>query len=147
MSVALLDVNALIALMWAEHPFHRSCSAWFAEASAIGWATCPITEAGFVRVLCNPTFTAHPPSVSAAIRILQSAAASETRHSFWSDDLPVSTLASHGETQLGPKQITDAYLLSLAIHKKGKLATFDRRIQALAPVGSAAHQALLILRP
>ncbi len=147
MSAGLLDVNALIALLWDEHPFHRRCAEWFAGAGKTGWATCPITESGFVRVLSTPAFTVNPPSVQAAIRLLQVAAESATSHRFWHDDLPLSAIGARWRGRQGPKQITDAYLLALALHNKGKLVTFDTRMAALAPPGSAEHAALLILRP
>jgi predicted nucleic acid-binding protein len=69
-------------------------------------------------------------------------------HQFWADDLPLSALSSSIRRRLqGPKQITDAYLLALAMHHKAKLVTFDRRIEVLAPEGSAEREVLVILRP
>ena len=146
MSIGLLDVNALIALLWEEHPFHRLCAQWFVRAERAGWATCPITESGCVRVLCTPAFTANPPSVHAAIRLVQTLTQSGRKHHFWTDDLTLSAVGVRWRNRLGPKQVTDAYLLALAIHRKGKLVTFDRRILTLAPEGSAEHAALEILQ-
>lgn len=146
MSVGLLDVNALIALLWEEHPFHSRCAEWFAHAEKTGWATCPITEAGCVRVLCTPAFTANPPLVQAAIRMVRTLTESGKRHDFWTDDLPLSAVGARWRDRLGPKQITDAYLLALAVEHRGKLVTFDRRILQLAPDGSEERDALEILR-
>jgi toxin-antitoxin system PIN domain toxin len=146
MSVGLLDVNALIALLWEEHPFHKRCIEWFAKAARTGWATCPMTESGCVRVLSTPAFTANPPSVASAMRILQTATESGTNHHFWSDDLPVSVLRARWSRGLGHKQITDAYLLALVIHHKGTLVTFDSRMEALAGDGNMRRDALVILR-
>ena len=108
MSVGLLDVNALIALLWEEHPFHGRCAEWFARSAKNGWATCPITESGCVRVLCTPAFTANPPSVQAAIRMIKTATESGRNHRFWMDDLPLSAVGTRWHDRLGPKQITDA---------------------------------------
>ena len=145
-SVGLVDVNALIALLWKEHPFHESCAEWFAGATKTGWATCPITEAGFVRVLCSPAFTARPPTVHQAIRVLKAATESETNHRFWNDDLPVSVLGARWKPPLGHKQVTDLYLLSLAAHHKGTLITFDRRIADFSGLGNMEPGAVLVLK-
>jgi uncharacterized protein len=146
-TIGLLDVNALVALLWEEHPFHTRCAEWFAGATKAGWATCPITESGCVRLLSNPAFTANPPSVGSALRLLQTATESGSDHHFWNDDLPVSVLRARWSKGLGHKQITDAYLLALAIHHKGSLVTFDLRTSALAGEGNMEHDALLVLRP
>jgi toxin-antitoxin system PIN domain toxin len=145
-SIGLLDVNALIALLWEEHPFHKRCAEWFVRSGNAGWATCPMTESGCIRVLCTPAFTANPPSVHAAIRLIQTAAELGSNHHFWTDDLPLSAVGTRWRNRLGPKQITDAYLLALAIHHQGKVVTFDRRMLQLAPEGSAERDALEILQ-
>lgn len=147
MSVALLDVNVLIALLWEEHPFHNGCAEWFAVAAASGWATCPITESGCVRLLSNPAFTANPPSVDSALRILQTATESGVNHHFWSDDLPLSALRAQWGKGLSHKQITDAYLIALAIHHQGSVVTFDSKMVALAGDGKVDANVLVILRP
>jgi predicted nucleic acid-binding protein len=63
------------------------------------------------------------------------------------DDLPLSAVGARWRNRLGHKQITGAYLLALALHHKAKLVTFDRRMEVLAPAGTAEHDALAILRP
>lgn len=146
MSIGLLDVNALIALLWEEHPFHKSCAAWFVKAAKAGWATCPITEAGFVRVLCNPAFTARPPAVHNAIGLLQTATESGSDHHFWNDDLPISVLNTRWKPPLGHKQVTDLYLLSLAIHNRGSLVTFDQRIARFSAIGNFERGAVVMLK-
>ena len=146
MSIGLLDVNALIALLWEEHPFHKRCAEWFIRSANAGWATCPMTESGCVRVLCTPAFTANPPSVHSAIRLIQAATESGSNHHCLMDDLPLSAVGARWSNRLGHKQITDAYLLALAMHHKAKLVTFDRRMEILAPEGSAEREALEILR-
>jgi len=145
-SIALLDVNALIALLWEEHPFHKRCMEWFAGSARGGWATCPITESGSVRLLSSPAFTANPPSVNSALRILQTATESASNHRCGSDDLPLSALRARWSGGLGHKQITDAYLLALALHHRGKLVTFDSRMIALAGAGKTERGSLVVLR-
>jgi toxin-antitoxin system PIN domain toxin len=145
-SIGLLDVNALIALLWEEHPFHKCCADWFAKSGKEGWATCPMTESGCVKILSTPAFTANPPSVVSALRILQTAAESSGNHHFWNDDLPLSALRLRWSSGLGHKQVTDAYLLSLAIHHKGSLVTFDARMEMLAGLGNVANDSLVVLR-
>jgi uncharacterized protein len=146
-TVALLDVNALIALLWEEHPFHKRCMEWFSGAASAGWATCPITQSGCVRILSNPAFTANPPSVITALRILQTATESVSNHHFWNDDLPLSDLRPRWSKGLGHKQVTDAYLIALATHHNGSVVTFDSRMEALAGQGNINGDALVILRP
>ncbi len=146
MSIALLDVNALIALLWEEHPFHKRCMEWFASEASAGWATCPMTESGCVRILSTPAFTANPPTVASALRLVQTATESGRNHHFWSDNLPLSTLRVRWSRGMGHKQITDAYLLALAVHHRGRLVTFDSRMVALAGEGNLDRDALVILR-
>jgi predicted nucleic acid-binding protein len=79
--------------------------------------------------------------------LLQKATEASRNHEFWADDLPLSALGDPLKQRLrGHKQVTDAYLLALAIHRKGKLVTFDTRVRTLAPEGSAEADALVILR-
>ena len=146
-NVGLLDVNMLIALLWEEHPFHKACAAWFKSDELTKWATCPITESGFVRVLSSPSFTGRPPSVHNAIQLLKLATESDDRHLFLNDDLPISVIARRWKPPLGHKQVTDLYLLSLAAHRQATLVTFDRRIAHFADSGNMEHGSIHFLKP
>jgi len=147
-SIALLDVNALLALLWENHMFHARIARWFGSEENRGWATCPITEQGFVRIVSNVAYMDPAPSVHSALDLLQRTTEASMNHEFWADDLPLSALSPSIQRRLhGHQQITDAYLLALAIHHRGILLTFDRRLEALAPEGSLERKALLILRP
>lgn len=130
MTAYLLDVNVLLALSWPGHKSHETVQRWFARNASKGWATCPMVEAGFVRILSNPAFSAHavsPKEASEALRFNTKHAA----HRFWPDDIPLAgALANLQDRVTGHQQITDAYLLALAIHHRGKLATLDRGIRA-----------------
>jgi toxin-antitoxin system PIN domain toxin len=131
MTAYLLDVNVLIALGWQGHPDHVRAQAWFAEHHATGWATCPFTQAAFVRIVSNPAFSSDSVSPREAISLL-TVNLNHATHQFWADNISLRDALRHFEERLvGHQQITDAYLLGLAIHKKGKLATLDQSVLEL----------------
>ncbi|MDE0261368.1 MAG: PIN domain-containing protein [Bryobacterales bacterium] len=139
----LFDVNVLLALFDPRHIHHERAHSWWEQNRASGWASCPLTQNGFVRVLSQPGY---PNSVttSEAIRVLGEAVR-EREHAFWPDDVSiVSSDRFRSERMLGPKQVTDLYLLSLAVQRSGRLATFDRTIPLAAVVGATMrHLAVL----
>lgn len=133
MMAYLLDVNVLIALAWPWHEAHARTRSWFADHAAKGWATCPMTEAGFVRIVSNPSFSLQAVTPKEALRGLEISLL-DPAHRFWPDDIPLATaLAESGSRLAGHQQITDAYLLALAMHHKGKLATLDRQLARSLP--------------
>ena len=135
MTASLLDVNVLLALSWPGHKFHETVERWFAKNAAKGWATCPIVEAGFVRIISNPAFSPRAVAVKEALAALAQNVR-HPNHQFWPDDLSLGDgIGKFQERITGHQQITDAYLLGLSIRKKGKLATLDRAIAALDPRG------------
>jgi toxin-antitoxin system PIN domain toxin len=127
--VALLDVNVLVALVWDSHVHHAATRTWFAANSEDGWATCPVTESGFVRVCSNPKILPHPVGVEAARSVLGSLRAAPG-HAFLSDDVSI------GDADVPPmsghRQVTDAHLLTLARRRGRRLVTFDRGLLELA---------------
>lgn len=141
--IQLLDVNVLVALIDADHPFHEAAHSWFAANQTAGWATCPITENGAIRILCGPQYEgpAHRLSdVIASIASLRGAAG----HVFWPDDISLLDATLIDTDQLrSPRQITDTYLLALAVHHGGQLATFDRKLRTEAVVGGKTALVLL----
>ncbi|MBE2203796.1 MAG: PIN domain-containing protein [Chthoniobacterales bacterium] len=136
--IQLLDVNVLIALGDANHP-HRTAALRFFERSATlaGWATCPLTENAFIRIL-GGSYPAGPGSTVEARRLLDALRAAPG-HQFWPDDISLS------DPRLFPvlpasKSLTDLYLLALAVKHGGRFATFDQSINAsLIPGGPAAY--------
>lgn len=133
MIVRLLDVNALIALMWPAHESHSIVQNWFGGSAARRWATCPFTQAAFVRIVSNPAFSADAVAPDEARDIL-SANTQLKGHYFWTNDISYAdAVEPFHERVVGHRQITDAYLLGLAIHNKGRLATMDRAIASLLP--------------
>ena len=144
MRVALLDVNVLVALFDPAHPNHEDAHRWFGKNRKRGWATCPLTANGCVRVLSNPaypTVQATPAEVVSRLRTL----CSTPGHRFWSDS--VSLLDEElfrTQVLMGHHQVTDIYLLGLAVRKNGRLITFDRSIPLKAIMGAdAGHIELL----
>ena len=112
---ALLDVNVLIALAWPNHVHHGATRRWFTVHRGDGWATCPLTEAGFVRVSCNPSAVRHTVTPGEAIALLQRLRQLES-HSFWPLDRSIVDLPQQIVSHLqGYRQITDAVLLAAAI--------------------------------
>ena len=141
--VKLLDTNVLIALARPEHVAHEKVRRWYKESGAKAWATCPLTECGFVRIVCNPAFFAPAPDVAEALALLM-ALTQSAGHRFWAADLPITKAAElFGNRLLGHQQVTDAYLLALAIEKKGEIVSLDRGLATLA--GSEYAENLLLL--
>jgi len=140
---ALLDVNVLIALLDADHTLHARAAAWFARNATKGWASCPITENGCVRIMAHPGYP-NPLPVHAVARRLGEAA-SHPLHEFWPDELSlldgriVDTARVHG-----PRQLTDVYLLALAVRRGGRFVTFDASV-GLDAVPGAQPRHLLVL--
>jgi toxin-antitoxin system PIN domain toxin len=127
--MALLDVNALVALTWDSHIHHARVREWFAEHGAAGWATCPVSESGFVRVSSNPKVLPSPIGVAAARAVL-SALRSAGAHRFLADDV---SLSDDDIPEIaGYRQITDAHLLTLARRHGVQLVTFDAALARLA---------------
>jgi uncharacterized protein len=143
MACALLDLNVLIALLDQGHVLHRTATRWLEREIGHGWATCPITENGVVRIMAQPAYPNPQPAALVAERLAE--ACRHPSHGFWPE--PISLLQEgliRWERLLGPRQITDAYLLALAVHHGGRFVSFDQRISLeLVPGASAAHLCLI----
>lgn len=127
----LLDVNALVALAWPNHVHHDAVHAWFAGTRTSGWATCPLTEAGFVRVSCTPAAVRQSVTPSEAIALLGRLRRLES-HAFWGMDRSITALSPSILSRIqGYRQITDAVLLALAVEREGQLATLDAGLKSL----------------
>jgi toxin-antitoxin system PIN domain toxin len=135
---ALFDVNVVIALLDTDHVGHSVATDWFADHLDQGWASCPITENGTARIMASASYP-NPLPVAAILQRLGAAKATEY-HRFWPDDasLTDTEVFNHSEL-LGPKQITDRYLLALAVRNDGRLVTFDQGIRPTAVVGATAE--------
>jgi toxin-antitoxin system PIN domain toxin len=122
----LLDVNLLLALTDPMHVHHESAHRWFSEKGRQAWATCPLTENAFIRIASHPTYPNRPGNVSAVLSILRRLCEAPG-HRFWTEDISILKILQP-DAIIPHSQITDVYLLGLAIHKGGKLATMDQRI-------------------
>jgi uncharacterized protein len=141
----LLDINVLIALIDPTHVHHEAAHAWFEVEGARGWATCSITQNGFMRIVGNPAYPNSPGS-PAAVAPLLIGFCTAGDHRFWIDDLePVRSDIMVIDKLLVSSRVTDSHLLALAVRHGGKLATFDRRLSTAAVRGGAA--ALQVIDP
>lgn len=128
MSVYLLDVNVLIALIDANHVYHDRAHQWFATHGIHAWASCATTENGLLRIVGNPRYPNSLGSPVAVVPILQQLR-QLSGHQFWHDDISLmDTRYVDSSRLLQSGQITDSYLLALAVHNGGKLATLDARL-------------------
>lgn len=140
---ALLDVNVLIALLDAGHLHHALAMQWLGAHAKHGWASCPLTQNGCLRIMSLPGYPNQQPVAQVASRLAQATA--HASHAFWPDD--VSLLDPQGpdwSRVLGSRQVTDVYLLTLAVAHGARLVTLDRGIP-LAAVADARKEHLLIL--
>ncbi|CAN5824934.1 MAG: type II toxin-antitoxin system VapC family toxin [Actinomycetota bacterium] len=143
MSRALLDVNVLLALLDSDHVDHERALDWLDQEIASGWASCAITENGFVRIISQPRYPS-PVSPTEAIELLRRARDGGP-HEFWSCDVSVLDARVVDRSYLhGPRQVTDAYLLALAVAHDGRFVSFDRSL-SLAAVPGATEGHLTIL--
>ncbi|MDQ4117433.1 MAG: PIN domain-containing protein [Actinomycetota bacterium] len=143
MSRALLDVNVLLALLDSDHVDHMRAREWLEAEIGTGWASCPITENGFVRVISQPRYPS-PISPTEAAHLL-GRAVDTPHHEFWPCDLSLLDEEVVDRTRVhGPRQVTDSYLLALAVRNRGRLVTFDRSV-VLSAVPGATADALTVL--
>jgi toxin-antitoxin system PIN domain toxin len=140
---ALLDVNVLLALFDRGHPFHVRARAWWLANHDAGWASCPLSQNGFLRISCQKSYP-RPIALADSIRLLRSWAV-PPRHEFWPDDMTLldPAVIDHGRV-LSAKQLTDIYLLALAVEHGGRLATFDRGIPLAAARGARPDHLVVV---
>ena len=132
---ALLDVNVLIALLDAEHASHQAAVNWYGAHAASGWASCPLTQNGCVRIMSTPSYPGATSALDIADRLR--AATKLKAHEFWPDDISLLNEDLVDITRIhGPRQLTDAYLLALAVKHGGRLVTFDGGVAMSAVVGA-----------
>jgi len=143
--IALLDVNVLVALAWPNHVHHRPALRWFRENQDDGWATCPMTQSGFVRVSSNRSALPDAKSPHEAVLLLRRIA-DLPGHVFWDDDVAMATSNEVEPSRLqGHRQVTDAHLVALAIRRNGCLATFDGGVRQLIPKGRTSAQTVRVI--
>lgn len=119
----LLDANVVIALTVAEHEHHATASRWAAAAGVL--ALCPIVEGALIRYLLRSG-----ESRATACAVL-AAVYDRAQVTFWHDAVSYVNVELGHVT--GHRQVTDAYLASLAGHHGGRLATLDEGLAAELP--------------
>jgi hypothetical protein len=140
---ALFDVNLLIALFQPDHVHYRKAHQWWEPNQKEGWASCPLTQNGFVRILSQPKY-AGSATVDGALDLL-GRATNTPYHAFWADDISLLDRQRIDSGRiLGPKQLTDIYLLALAVKNRGRLVTFDRTIPIRAVRDAEPHHMVVL---
>jgi toxin-antitoxin system PIN domain toxin len=140
---ALFDVNVLVALFDADHSLHARAFGWFADHGGLGWATCPITENGLLRVMASPSYANTRPIAETASRLAE--AFEGGAHEFWPDEISLTDRRGVDVTRIhGPRQLTDVYLLALAVSRRGRLVTFDGGISRAAVRGATPDQLVVL---
>jgi len=144
--VSLLDVNVLVALFFPDHVHHDLAHDWFADHRQHGWATCPITENGLVRVACqqpSDDVLVRPADVVGHLERL----CRDKHHRVWTDAVSLTDASLFAPQFIrGHRQLTDVYLLGLAKKMGGRLVTFDRTIPVKAVRGGTA-ELLQVIEP
>lgn len=140
---ALLDINILLALFDADHVDHTRTREWLETEIGQGWASCAITQNGFIRVISQPRYPSPIPIAQAVARL--SRATRSEHHQFWSCDLSLLDGRLVDPTRLhGHRQVTDTYLLALAVAHGGRFVTFDHAIPSGAVAGSGPENLVVL---
>ncbi len=146
MSIVLLDVNVLIALAWPSHIHHESAHRWFSAIRSSGWATCPLTQSGFVRVSANTRVFPDSVTPQEALTLLADIVTVDGHH-FWSDTVNLSSSEYIEPNKiLGFRQVTDAHLIAIALSHHGRIASFDKGLASLVPSGYKARKVTELIR-
>ncbi|OHC67120.1 MAG: DNA-binding protein [Rhodocyclales bacterium GWA2_65_20] len=140
---ALLDVNVLIALLDSDHLHHARAAAWLKENIRSGWASCPLTQNGCIRIMAQVGYPNTLPAAAVAARLAEATATAH--HAFWPDAV---SLLDAGRIAwnavLGSRQVTDVYLLALAVEQRGRLVTLDRAVPLTAVPGAKTKHLVVI---
>jgi uncharacterized protein len=140
---ALLDVNVLIALLDADHSLHGRATEWFAAHARSGWASCPISQNGCVRIMSHPGYPNALPVRAVMERLAEGAAGGF--HEFWPDDVSLLDPRVADSARIhGPRQLTDVYLLALAVRHGGRFVTFDASVAPDAVKGAGSKHILVL---
>lgn len=141
---ALLDVNVLIAMLDASHVHHGLARAWFSENIRHGWASCPLSQIGCIRIMSQPSYP--NPRAAAEIAERLRLAAADRHHAFWVADTNLLAEPRVDWTSvLSARHVTDVYLLALAVERRGRFATLDRHVP-LGAVAGAESRHLAVIR-
>jgi len=140
---ALLDVNMLIALLDGGHIHHRLATEWIEKNIGPGWASCPITQNGCMRIMSQSSYPNALPAAQVAARLAE--ATQHPSHQFWQDT--ISLLQPSGlkwDQVLSSRHVTDVYLLALAVERGGRLVTLDRGVPIEAISGALSSHLVVL---
>ena len=141
---SLLDVNVLLALLDADHAFHQRAHAWWRRERP-AWASCPLTENGFIRVMVSVNYSQTRKFTVGELAAQFRSFAESTAHSFWPDAISLGDHRHFCHAKiLSSQQLTDVYLLGLAVENNGRLVTFDRHISLACVLNAKPHQLLVL---
>ncbi len=142
---SLLDVNVLIALFDQDHVFNERAHQWLEAHAREGIATCPLTENGLVRILSHPNYSKSVRLIPADVIDRLARFCLHQNHVFWPDSVSLrESNVFRIERFLGPGQVTDLYLLALAVGESGRLVTFDDGIPIAAVTGAGPEHFTVI---
>lgn len=142
--VCLLDVNVLIALCDGRHEHHETAARWFVAHAADGWASCPLTQNGAIRIMGVPAYPGARPVAQVLAQV--QAMCAHAHHHFWPDAVSLVQPGTLNPAHLlGHRQLTDAYLLALAVHHQGRLVTLDGGVAVRSVHGASAAHVLRLL--
>jgi toxin-antitoxin system PIN domain toxin len=140
---ALLDVNVLIALHDRDHVHHERAALWFETNIEHGWASCPLTQNGCLRIMSQEQYSS-PQPLANLVQMLRSSTQTPF-HDLWPDELSILDTNSFEHSHMhSARQLTDLYLLALAVKRKGRLVSFDQRIPLSAVVGADPKHLVLL---
>jgi len=140
---ALFDVNVLIALHDAQHVHHPLAADWLLANADQGWASCPLTQNGCVRIMSQPSYPS--PMVLVDALDMLDASCADASHSFWGDDISLLDATRLNRQRMhGFRQLTDIYLLALAVKHGGRFVTFDAKVPLSAVRGAKPEHLVVI---
>ena len=140
----LLDVNVWVALLDEAHVFHAQALA-FVQTPKVQIASCPLVENGVIRVLNLPGYSVHGPAGFKRVANKLTEVCAMLDHAFWPDDLSLRRPGiGNWPRVLGHNQITDVYLLALAVARQGCLVTLDHRVAISTVLGAKAQHLILL---
>jgi toxin-antitoxin system PIN domain toxin len=142
---ALLDINVIIALFDPDHSFHERAHGWWAMHERYGWASCPLTENGAVRIMSNPGYSRTMQFSPGDLIGQMCQFVDSTDHEFWEDSVSLRNKAIFATDRIhSSRHLTDLYLLGLAVSRQGRLVTFDTKIP-ISAVNNAEERNLCVI--
>ena len=132
-----------MALFDRDHILHERGRQWFEQEIRQGWASCAITQNGFIRILSQSSYPS-PVSTRQAMQLLAAATAAGY-HEYWHSEVSILDDTIFDRSRIhSPRQLTDVYLLGLAVRHGGRFVTFDQAI-GLTAVRTAKPDNLVVL--